>query len=103
MPKRVEDVRFIMEGGRLREELVAEAISLAVRRLESVRGEVGESPPSSDGVVRPEKLISKGRRGVGRRSGGPSSDIAVVVRHGRCCQSMRFVRFFLRPCDSLWE
>jgi hypothetical protein len=71
MPKSVEEVRFIIDGGRLSD--VLEPISLGVSRFGSVAG-IGESP-SSEGVVRPEKLISKGRRGVGRSSGGPSSDI----------------------------
>jgi hypothetical protein len=77
MPKSVEDVRFIMDGGRLRDEV--SPMSFGVRRLGSVGGEEGESAPSSEGVVRPEKLISKGRRGVGRRRGGPSSDILVEL------------------------
>lgn len=71
MPKRVEEVRFIIDGGLLKD--VLEPISLGVSKFGSVAG-IGESP-SSEGVVRPEKLISKGRRGVGRRSGGPSSGI----------------------------
>lgn len=80
IPKSVDVVRFIMDGGRLRDDPFAEANSFGVSRLGSVGwlGEAGASP-SSERVVRPEKLISNGRRGVGRRRGGPSLDIVNVM------------------------
>lgn len=82
MPKRVDEVRFIMDGGRLIDvelEPIPAGISLGVRRFGSREGLGDGRSSSSDGLLRPENLMSKGRRGVGRRRGGLSSDIFAAI------------------------
>lgn len=77
MLKSVEDVRFIMDGGWLRDEVFF--MLFGVRRLGLVGGEEGELVFLLEGVVRLEKLILKGCWGVGCRRGGLLLDILVEL------------------------
>ena len=79
MPYNVDDVRFIKDWGRLREDdllpELASSLSRAALRWCGL-DRASRAGVSSSGGVALVKLKLKGRRGIGRTSCGPSSDIA---------------------------
>lgn len=67
MPARVDEVRFIKEEGRVRDTSSDEASG----NLEMEESGVGL--PGDSSSVESKVLRSNGRRGIGRKRGGPSS------------------------------